>query len=146
MKNNYSKVTNYQYISALSKLTKFSSHLPEDPYEIIDLFINNDIIKLPSIENLNIIYTRYPCLANFCDTKFPKTELFDLLEQYPNSYFLLYDAFRSGSEALFLAFSYDVIKTLKLYNKSNFYITNTYSQNDTIKIKQLVSINSFKLI
>lgn len=139
---NIPQATDYIFINALVraaelKVPKDSSL--EDVLEII--FSRNKMYKVPDYYYMIVHKLRYPCLANFCDTNFKKTELYDLLDSRPDNYFLLMDQFQSGKESLYLAFNYNYIETNKIDNKNLFYIT--YKSDN--KIKQIVSLNSLRL-
>lgn len=137
----YPEATDYIFINALSRASGLKLNTNDLEESLSCVFDIEKIYKVPDYYYLKVIKTRFPCTANFCDPDFHKSDLFDLMESMPNNYFLLLNAYSSGKDALYLAFNYNYMQTLKHETKT--YLNITYKKED--KVKQLLSIDSLRI-
>ena len=137
----YKEANDYIFINALSKSCGIK--LPQDFEKAIEIaFYENKCFLVPDYYYLIPSKVRYPCIANFSDPKFFKTELYYLMESQPSNYFLIIDAFYSGDDALFFAFNtdyYSIVKN-KLNTKDHLIITRKIQDS----IKQLIPASSLR--
>ena len=138
----YQNATDYIFINALSKACGIK--LPQDLEEALKVaFEDYKRFIVPDYYYLQVVKTRYPCVADFCNPNFHKTELFDLMQSQPDNYFLLIDAFESGADSIYFAFNNDYFSQVqnKLKNPNKLIITK-YINGD---IKQLIPASTLLL-
>lgn len=134
-KAKYPLATDYIYLNALSKACGMK--LPQDFEKALGLvFDDYKRFIVPDYYYLIPIKTRFPCVANFCDPNFKKTDLYEIMDSQPDNYFMLIDAFESGADSIYFAFNNDFFSKVqnKLKNPKKTVIT--VFENE--KIKQLL--------
>lgn len=132
MSQKFQIANDYIFINALSKACGIK--LPQDFEKALDLvFDEYKRFHVPDYYYLIPVKTRYPCVANFTDSKFKKTELYSLMESQPQNYFMLIDAFNAGADSIYFAFNEDFYEKIKNKLKNPEQTIITSKINDTVK-------------
>lgn len=139
-KDSLPKATDYQFVSALTKLVK-APRLPVNLEDAVQYCIDADWLRLPNLDDLMIVYERYACVMDFISPKFEKTALYDLLHSHPDNYFLIMDYYSQGKDALYIACNDTTPEECLSFTQDRLIIA--YENVEKDDYKYLIKLNSF---